>query len=123
MARSRVWQESFAWPEDGGGPVTFPLLFDLVEMAEPWPEGGLSWSQEDYRDCPERFEVRLSFVRRGEELRLDLGFDPGSFRPGRPGAWRSGSSSSWPGPWPIPRSRPALSASSVRPNATPCCAR
>jgi amino acid adenylation domain-containing protein len=77
MERSRAWQESFAWPEDGGGPVTFPLLFDLVEMAEPWPEGGLSWSQEDYRDCPERFEVRLSFVRRGEELRLDLGFDPG----------------------------------------------
>ncbi len=73
------FQEYFSW-ETAGGTAAEPSVgvnFSYEERAERFRSGGVWFSLLRQEVCTERFKVRLTCARTGEELGGEIHFDPG----------------------------------------------
>ncbi len=88
----RSWQDSFSWEgagfDDGQeqGPV-LPLLFEYAESPEPAQTSNLKLTVLRRHVCSERFRLKLSAVRQGDQLNLRFQFDSGRLRRGTIEQW------------------------------------
>ena len=75
------WQDYFAWNEGiGDQPETYlPLCFDYAEFGEPYRAGAAVMSLVSLYSCNERFDLKLSGIRIGNELFAEFHFDARSF--------------------------------------------
>lgn len=85
LSETMQWQTYFCWPspcdtgEDDEGPGYFPVTFEY----ESWPvavtSGSLTFSLRQRFSCTEPFTLKLSALRRGDRLLLDLSYDSQHF--------------------------------------------
>ncbi len=54
----------------------FPFLFEMVRLPQPIESGGVRFSLDSLNSCSERFDLRLTVLEQGDDLRLDIHFNP-----------------------------------------------
>jgi amino acid adenylation domain-containing protein/non-ribosomal peptide synthase protein (TIGR01720 family)/FkbM family methyltransferase len=73
------WQEYFTWEDwaagRGDGQGFFPLCFEYADVLARAEAGGLAFSTYAQRVHVDRFELKLSCLRRGEELLAEFHLD------------------------------------------------
>jgi amino acid adenylation domain-containing protein len=87
VREGREYQEYFTWDETGdagdSGAASsagyFPICFEYVEPAESYEAGGVKFNVVQEYACTERYEVKLSCVRGGDGVRVELHYDAGRY--------------------------------------------
>src|SRR6185503_18102727 len=83
--RLAEWQEYFTWeqvygpPEESTGPAFFPHCYDFTEQS-PRHSANLIFSINKLYSCIDRFNLKLSAVRRNGSLILEFHYDSTRFK-------------------------------------------
>ena len=74
-----AFQEHFTWEGEGAAAVKHPFIavnYAYEERAETFSAGGVSFSLLRQDTCAERFKIRLTCARTGNELAAEIDYDP-----------------------------------------------
>lgn len=82
LSEAMQWQTYFCWSsryntsEDGDGPGYFPVTFEYENWPAAMTGNSLTFSLRQRFNCTEPFALKLSALRQGDRVLLDLSYDP-----------------------------------------------
>ncbi len=79
VLEAQRWQDYFVWKDEAAGPLYCPASFAYVPASEVQHAGPVSFILTTQSACIDRFKFNLIVVERGDDLTLELHYDPTRF--------------------------------------------